>query len=105
MNKHEIAIRQLAETGTTTMRCSGNSMLPVLSNPSICTYRKQEQYKAGDIVFCKVRGRYIEAHWIKQVDDGRYMIANNHGLMNGWTRSVFGRVIRAESAGGAVKEF
>jgi hypothetical protein len=105
MNKHEIAIRQLHETGTTTMRCSGNSMLPVLSNPSICTYRKEEKYKVGHIVFCKVSGRYIDAHWVKQVDGERYMIANNRGRTNGWTRTIYGRVVRAQSESGSVKDF
>ena len=38
------------------MKCSGNSMLPILSNPCTNTYRKQESYEVGDIVFCKVRG-------------------------------------------------
>jgi hypothetical protein len=37
----------------------------------------QNAYEVGDIVFCKVGGRYIDAHKItKKADDGRYLISN-----------------------------
>lgn len=106
MNKYSRLIADLAETGTGQMKCFGNSMRPILHNPSTCTYRKQESYKVGDIVFCKVRGRFIDAHKIVKIaQDGRYLIANNHGYENGWTATVYGRVIAAEGPPGTVKTF
>lgn len=55
------------------------------------------EYEVGDIVFCKVRGRYIDAHKItkkeKHGNSFRYMIANNHGHENGWTRQIYGKVV------------
>lgn len=41
----------------------------------------------GDIVFCK--GRYY-THLVKAKG---VLIGNNHGKINGWTKSVFGKVL------------
>ncbi len=83
------------------MRCAGNSMLPVLTNPSTCDYERVDAYAAGDIVFCKVNGVYIDAHRITRVGaDGRYLVSNDHGHDNGWTRTVYGRVVRARDKAG-----
>lgn len=106
MNKYERLREQLAATGKGTMKCFGPSMLPLLPNPSTNTYARQKSYGVGDIVFCKVRGRYIDAHKITQVAaDGRYLISNNHGHDNGWTRVVYGRVVRSEDKHGNAREF
>ena len=106
MTKYERLKAELAATGTGTMKCYGPSMLPILSNPSLNTYRRQDSYEVGDIVFCKVRGRFIDAHLItKKAAAGRYLISNNHNHDNGWTRQIFGRVIRSEDNQGRVKEF
>lgn len=101
MDKHQRLIEDLSTTGTGTMKCHGSSMLPILENPSTCTYRRQEAYAVGDIVFCKVNGRFIDAHKIVKIGaDGRYLIANNRGHENGWTRTIFGRVVAASGATG-----
>ena len=42
--------------------------------------------EVGDIVFCKVKGRYYR--------DRGVLIGNNHGKINGWTKSVFGKVTK-----------
>lgn len=106
MNKYHRLIDDLETRGEGRMKCFGNSMLPLLSNPSACEYRKQDTYKVGDIVLSKVRGRFIDAHKITKIGaDGRYMIANNHGFENGWTNAVYGRVVAATDAGGARREF
>lgn len=79
------------------MKAFGSSMLPILKSGSLLTFEKSERYEIGDIVFCKVKGRYIDAHKIVKQDEGKgYLIANNHGWENGWTRSIYGRVIQAE---------
>ena len=94
-------MKSLEETGSGKMKCFGNSMKPILTNPSVCTYERREQYGVGDIVFCKVKGRYIDAHIIVQKSDERgYLIANNHGHQNGWTRKIFGKVISSTDKNG-----
>jgi hypothetical protein len=101
MNKYQRLIEDLATTGTGKMKCHGSSMLPILENPSTCTYRRQDGYAVGDIVFCKVCGRFIDAHKIVKIGaDGHYLIANNRGHENGWTHTVYGRVVAAEGASG-----
>lgn len=106
MNKYQKLIEDLENTGTGTMKCYGNSMLPVLSNPSINIYLKQKNYSIGDIVFCKVRGRYIDAHKITAVSSKRgYLISNNHGHDNGWTHTIYGRVISTTNLSGIEKKF
>lgn len=104
-NKYTALREALQTTGTGQMKCFGQSMMPKISNGSLCEYRRQEAYKVGDIVFCKVGGRFIDAHLIVKIDGDRYQIANNHGYINGWTRQIYGRVIRATSVKGDVKEF
>jgi SOS-response transcriptional repressor LexA len=97
MNKYQKLMEQLEKTGTGKMKCFGNSMLPILETGGLLTFVKQAKYKVGDIVFCKVKGRFIDAHKITKFDpQGRAMIANNHGYENGWTKNIFGRAVQAE---------
>lgn len=51
-----------------------------------------------DIVLCKVRGA-VYLHLVKGLGDGRYLIGNNRGGINGWTSlaQIFGRCVRIES--------
>lgn len=99
MNKYHSLIEELSAVGKGRMKCSGNSMRPILPNPAICEYRKQVTYAVGDIVFCKVKGRFIDAHKITKVGaDGRFMIANNHGYENGWTSTIYGKVVQARDS-------
>jgi hypothetical protein len=105
MNKFERLKVDLETQGHGRMKAFGNSMLPILKSGSLLTFRKEAQYVIGHIVFCKVKGRYIDAHKIIKKDPARgYLIANNHGYENGWTRIVYGRVVQAEY-GKEVKTF
>lgn len=105
MNKYENLIAALAKEGSGAMKCFGNSMLPILSNPSVNLYRRQRSYEIGDIVFCRVKGRYIDAHLVTAKDGDRYLISNNHGHQNGWTRTVYGRVVKSSDKNGNEKSF
>lgn len=100
MNKYETLKNKLEEEGTGKMKCFGNSMTPILKSGSTLTFVKQDSYEVGDIVFSKVKGRYIDAHKIVKIDPaGRYLIANNHGWENGWTKIIYGKAIEAEHEG------
>lgn len=97
MNKFERLKNELASQGHGKMKAFGNSMLPILKSGSLLTFVAQELYEIGDIAFCKVKGRYIDAHKIVKKDPNKgYLIANNHGFENGWTKIVYGKVICAE---------
>jgi phage repressor protein C with HTH and peptisase S24 domain len=97
MNKFERLKQELEKNETGKMKAFGNSMLPILKSGSLLTFRKENEYKINDIVFCKVKGKYIDAHKIVKIDNNKgYLIANNHGYENGWTKIIYGKVIEAE---------
>ena len=97
MNKYERLKTDLESTGKGKMKAFGSSMLPILKSGSHLTFEKAPAYKIGDIVFCKVKGRYIDAHKIIKTDAHKgFLIANNHGFENGWTRTIYGKVIVGE---------
>ena len=96
MTKYERMQQELATHGRAEAKAFGHSMRPILESGSLLSFERQSQYDVGDIVFCKVKGRYIDAHKITKIDSqGRYLISNNHGHDNGWTRQIFGKVVRA----------
>ena len=103
MNKYERLKNELASAGIGKMKAFGNSMLPVLKSGSLLTFIRAAEYNVGDIVFCKVKGRYIDAHKIIKSETGKgFLIANNHGFENGWTKMIYGKVIRAEYQGAVI---
>jgi hypothetical protein len=100
MNKYERLKLDLASRGTGQMKAFGQSMLPILKSGSLLTFATAAEYGIGDIVFCKVKGRYIDAHKVVKTDAHKgFLIANNHGFENGWTRTIYGKVVLAEYQG------
>ena len=54
---------------------------------------KLKDVEKGDIVYCKVNGRFY-THLVKGVSENRgLLIGNNRGKINGWTKKVYGKVI------------
>jgi hypothetical protein len=97
MNKYERLKNELEVTGTGKMKAFGSSMLPILKSGTLLTFIKATEYAIGDIVFCKVKGRYIDAHKVIKKDTNKgCLIANNHGYENGWTKIIYGKVIAGE---------
>lgn len=90
---------------------SGNSMTPRIKSrqPVILESVTINDLRIGDYVFCKVHGNYY-THLVYAIDylKQRVQIGNNHGTrllcnlildlrrghINGWTHTVYGRVIR-----------
>jgi hypothetical protein len=102
-NKYLHLMEELEKTGTGKMTCFGSSMQPILSSGATCTFKREDEYAVGDIVFCKVKGRFIDAHKITKIREQggtrHYLIANNKGWENGWTKTVYGRVVKASGPG------
>lgn len=96
MSKYQRLREALERTGEGAMKVFGNSMLPLIKSGSTLKYRVQESYEIGDVVFCKVRGRYIDAHKITAISGNKYLISNNRGHDNGWTRQIFAKVVEVE---------
>ena len=100
LTRYQRLHQQLETTGTGTMTTGGGSMTPIFpAKTSVkMTYQKQEMYAVGDIVFCKVRGNFIDAHLITRKCERGYLISNNHHHDNGWCKlsDIYGKVIKAE---------
>lgn len=95
--KYTKAIKELDDCGITVMRVFGNSMTPIISSGSTLTFQKFDNYDIGDVVFCRVRSRYVDAHLITAKNKERgYLISNNHGHDNGWTHRIYGKVVNIE---------
>ena len=53
-----------------------------------------EEVEVGDIVYCKVKGRFY-THLVKAKNlDKGCQIGNNKGGINGWTKQIYGKVIQ-----------
>jgi len=72
-----------------TFTAHGNSMFPKIKNKEEVTISPTvDDLAVGDIVLCKVRGRYylhlIKAIKIVKNKGKRFLISNNKGHENGW---------------------
>ena len=93
-SKYDRVQKELEEDGTSKMKVFGSSMTPIIKSGTLLTFQKCDEYEIGDIVFCKCKGRYIDAHKITKKSQRGYLISNNHGWDNGWTKKIFGKVIK-----------
>ena len=73
---------------------SGNSMTPIIKSGQKhkLTPCGWEDCNIGDVVYCKVKGRFF-THLVKNKSAKGLLIGNNKGSVNGWTQQVYGRVI------------
>lgn len=90
-------IESLGKGETVSFRPHGNSMTPKVKSGQLCTVEPADldTVEVGDIVLCKVNG-YVYLHLVSAKRDGQVQISNNHGHVNGWTTSVFGKLIKVE---------
>lgn len=89
--------REILKMGhSITTKEKGNSMLPLIKSNQLHTLSptKWEDCEKNDIVYCKVKGRYY-THLVYAKDPKKgLLIGNNKKRMNGWTKEVFGKVIK-----------
>lgn len=98
MNWH-LHVENLKKGETVSFRPKGNSMRPRIESGNKVTVSPDiSEVQVNDIVFCKVHGNFY-VHLVKAIkteqDAKRYLIANNHGRINGWVgkNAVYGKVI------------
>ena len=94
--------KKLIDGETIQFRPQGNSMVPLIGCGDLITVEPAaEPLKKGDIVFCKVHGKFY-VHLIKSItqhaDKFRYQIGNNKGGVNGTIGidRIFGKVTNVE---------
>jgi len=91
--KHQRQIL-LEEGKTFKTKARGHSMEPRIYDGQeyILEPVKLADVKVDDVVFCKVKGKYMN-HLVTAINNERGLqISNNHGFVNGWTKQVYGRV-------------
>lgn len=91
-------ITKLQNGETVQFRPRGKSMKGRIESGQLCTVEpvQIDTLQINDVVLCKVKGnQYL--HLIKAMDGNRtrFMIANNHGRINGWIgrNSIYGKLI------------
>ena len=88
-------VERLLAGETIISREPGNSMVPRIKSrqPVKLAPATWDTVGIGDIVYCKVHGRFY-THFVHawSMDQG-CQIANYHGHVNGWTKAVYGKVI------------
>lgn len=92
------AIKDLEVGLSTVIKPHGNSMKGKVESGSTVTVDpiKPEDVEVGDIVLCKVKGnQYL--HLVKAIQGTKFLIGNNRGGINGWTRTVYGKAVKIES--------
>ncbi|MBC7813990.1 MAG: hypothetical protein H7175_22745 [Burkholderiales bacterium] len=85
MNWAKFAIEKLQRGETAKVRPRGHSMRGKVNDGDLVTLEPCDPatLKPGDIVLVKVKGN-VYLHLIKAVNDGRFLIGNNRGGINGW---------------------
>jgi 3-phenylpropionate/cinnamic acid dioxygenase small subunit len=89
-------VQRLLDGETITTSERGQSMTPLIKSNQehVVSPITWEECEVGDIVYCKVRGNYY-THLVKAKNDKTgVLIGNNHGRINGWTKKVYGKVIK-----------
>lgn len=89
-------VEKLLSGETITSKEPGNSMMPIIKSrqPVILEPTIWTNVKIDDIVYCKVHSKYY-THIVKAIDVNKgVLIGNNKGHLNGWTKNVYGKVIK-----------
>ena len=91
---HKLEKLQAGETVITSEK--GNSMVPLIRSGQehVVEPATWESVEVGDIVYCKCRGNYFTHLVTAKNDDKGCQISNNHGHVNGWTKQVYGKVVK-----------
>ena len=96
----KIAIEKLQRGESAQVRPRGHSMTGKVNDGDLVTLEpcKAETLKAGDIVLVRVKGN-VYLHLIKAVNNGRFLIGNNRGGINGWVgaNTIYGIATKIES--------
>jgi SOS-response transcriptional repressor LexA len=95
------AIKELQASNTVQIRPKGNSMAGRIESGALVTIEPCDPatLEIGDAVLARVKG-CMYLHLIKAIREGkkgrRFQIGNNKGLINGWTGTVYGKVVKVE---------
>lgn len=93
-----LLVEKLKKEGQIKFRPTGNSMNPKIKSGELVTINavsSLDEVEVGDAVYCKVKGR-IMLHLVSAKKDGQVQISNLSGHVNGWTKTVYGKLVQVE---------
>ena len=99
MSRYTMLAAKLEAGETITYVEHGSSMMPRMKDGVKVTVMpcKLADLQVDDVAFCKVKGAFF-LHIVKALgQDGRVLIGNAHGHLNGWTRRVYGKLVAYEN--------
>lgn len=99
MNWVKQQVEKLQKGEQVQYRPKGNSMQPKINSGELVTVSPDlSDLDKGDIVLCKVSGKYF-THLVSAIKGEQFQISNNKGHVNGWItkNGIFGRVINVEA--------
>ncbi len=85
-------IKRLQAGETITFRPRGRSMEPRIHDNQEITMEPCAEPSVGDAVLCRVAGK-VTLHQVIAASGLKWQIANMRGRVDGWTRTIYGRVI------------
>jgi hypothetical protein len=88
-------LEKLLKGETFITREKGNSMVPLIHSNQEHKLAPitLDKVEVGDIVYCRVAGRFL-THLVKAKNDQKgCQIGNNKGHINGWTKNIYGKVV------------
>ena len=90
-------IEKLLKQEEVKFRPNGHSMKGKINDKELVTVKPEimDNIEIGDAVLCKVHGK-VYLHLVTAKDGKRLQISNNHGHVNGWTKTVYGKVTKVE---------
>jgi hypothetical protein len=94
MRNYKLERLEKGETFITSEK--GNSMVPLIKSGQDHELSPTtiDEVEVGDIVYCKVKGKFY-THLVKAKDPKKgCQIGNNKGNINGWTKQVYGKVTK-----------
>ena len=96
MTRRNYKLERLLNDETFTTSEKGNSMTPLIKSGQehVLAPVNIEDVQIGDIVYCKVKS-YFYTHLVKAISSEKgLLIGNNKGGINGWSKNVYGKVIK-----------
>ena len=99
MSWAKYAIEALQRGESAQVRPRGHSMKGKVNDGDLVTLEPCDsaQLTVGDVVLVRVRGN-VYLHLIKAINQGRFLIGNNRGGVNGWVGAncIYGKAVKVE---------
>jgi hypothetical protein len=98
VDQNKVILRELAAGRPVQIKGRGASMVPRIPEGDHVTVAPihVSEVRVDDIVFVRIRRDRYLTHLVKDISEGRYLIGNNLGKIDGWVEgsAILGKVVR-----------